>query len=64
MWREKYWRRDSAVPKPLRRATWSIWNEFREMAYMADRPFVVDDGDIREAFGLKASSLDEALAGM
>lgn len=41
-----------------------IWNEFREMAYMADRPFVVDDSDIREAFGLKASSLDEALAGM
>ncbi|GAA2135131.1 NAD-dependent epimerase/dehydratase family protein [Glycomyces algeriensis] len=41
-----------------------IWNEFREMAYMGDRPFVVDDGDFREAFGLKASSLDEALAGM
>jgi nucleoside-diphosphate-sugar epimerase len=41
-----------------------FWNEFREMAYMGDRPFVVDDGDFREAFGLKASSLDEALAGM
>ncbi|MDN3242415.1 NAD-dependent epimerase/dehydratase family protein [Glycomyces tritici] len=41
-----------------------IWHEFIEMAYMADRPFVVDDRDIREAFGLKASSLDEALAGM
>lgn len=40
-----------------------VWNEFREMDYMSDRPFVVDDGDIREAFGLKASSLDEALAG-
>lgn len=41
-----------------------IWLEFIEMAYMTDRPFTADDTDIREAFGLKASSLDEALAGM
>jgi nucleoside-diphosphate-sugar epimerase len=41
-----------------------LWNEFREMAYMVDRPFVVDDADARKAFGLKASTLDEALAGL
>lgn len=39
-----------------------IWHEFIEMSYMSDRPFTADDTDIREAFGLKASSLDEALA--
>jgi nucleoside-diphosphate-sugar epimerase len=41
-----------------------IWHEFIEMAYMSERPFTADDSDIREAFGLKASSLDEALAGL
>lgn len=41
-----------------------LWNEFIEMGYMSDRPYVADDTDIREAFGLKASSLDEALAGL
>jgi nucleoside-diphosphate-sugar epimerase len=41
-----------------------IWHEFIEMSYMSDRPFTADDTDIREAFGLKASSLDEALAGV
>jgi nucleoside-diphosphate-sugar epimerase len=41
-----------------------LWNEFREMGFMSDRPFVVDDTDMRETFGLKASRLDEALAGM
>lgn len=39
-----------------------LWNEFREMNYMSDRPFIVDDTDMRETFGLKASQLDEALA--
>ncbi len=41
-----------------------LWNEFREMNYMSDRPFIVDDTDMRETFGLKASQLDEALAGI
>ncbi|WP_026930412.1 NAD-dependent epimerase/dehydratase family protein [Glycomyces tenuis] len=38
-----------------------VWSEFREMSYMSDRPFVVDDSAIREAFGLNASALDEVL---
>ncbi|MCC3765278.1 NAD-dependent epimerase/dehydratase family protein [Glycomyces sp. TRM65418] len=41
-----------------------LWNEFPETAYMADRPFIVDDTDIREALGVEASSLDEAVAGL
>lgn len=40
-----------------------FWNEFREMGYMVDLPFLVDDTDIRDAFGLKASPLEVALAG-
>lgn len=40
-----------------------LWNEFREMGHMVDRPFVVDDTDIREVFGLQAAPLDKALAG-
>jgi len=39
-----------------------IWNEFREMSYMGDRPFLVDDTETRETFGLKASPLETALA--
>jgi nucleoside-diphosphate-sugar epimerase len=37
------------------------WTEFIEMTYMVDRPFIVDDAAIRETFGLKAATLDEAL---
>ncbi|WP_198667145.1 NAD-dependent epimerase/dehydratase family protein [Glycomyces dulcitolivorans] len=39
-----------------------MWNEFREMSYMSDQPFLVDDGDLREAFGVKASPLDVVVA--
>ncbi|MFG3338298.1 NAD-dependent epimerase/dehydratase family protein [Glycomyces sp. NPDC048151] len=39
-----------------------MFGEFPEMAYMVDEPFTVDDSAIRDTFGLKASSLDEALA--
>ncbi|THV41187.1 hypothetical protein [Glycomyces buryatensis] len=38
-----------------------LWTEFREMGYMSERPFIVDDSDFREAFGLKASSVAAAL---
>ncbi|MFC5186920.1 NAD-dependent epimerase/dehydratase family protein [Actinomadura harenae] len=38
-----------------------IWREFAEMNYMAERPFLVDDSDIRDTFGLKPSTLREAL---
>ncbi|MFG2698689.1 NAD-dependent epimerase/dehydratase family protein [Kitasatospora sp. NPDC048407] len=38
-----------------------LWREFIEMSYMSDRPFQVDDSDIRDTFGLKASTLREAL---
>ena len=39
-----------------------LWREFAEMSYMSERPFVVDDSDIRDAFGLKPSRLRDALA--
>ncbi|MFC8535797.1 NAD-dependent epimerase/dehydratase family protein [Streptomyces sp. NPDC057249] len=39
-----------------------IWREFAEMSYMSERPFVVDDSDIRDTFGLKPSTLREALS--
>ncbi|GAA2710304.1 MULTISPECIES: NAD-dependent epimerase/dehydratase family protein [Streptomyces] len=39
-----------------------LWREFAEMSYMSERPFLVDDSDIRDAFGLKPSTLHEALA--
>ncbi|MFF8815787.1 NAD-dependent epimerase/dehydratase family protein [Streptomyces pactum] len=39
-----------------------LWREFAEMGYMSERPFIVDDGDIRDTFGLKPSTLREALA--
>ncbi|OAR22182.1 hypothetical protein A8W25_29465 [Streptomyces sp. ERV7] len=39
-----------------------VWREFAEMGYMAERPFLVDDSDIRDTFGLKPSTLREALA--
>ncbi|MFJ6517303.1 NAD-dependent epimerase/dehydratase family protein [Streptomyces filamentosus] len=38
-----------------------LWREFAEMGYMSERPFVVDDGDVRETFGLTPSTLREAL---
>jgi len=38
-----------------------LWREFIEMSYMSDRPFLVDDSDIRDTFGLKPSTLREAL---
>ncbi|GLW58614.1 NAD-dependent epimerase/dehydratase family protein [Kitasatospora phosalacinea] len=40
-----------------------LWREFAEMGYMAERPFVVDDGELRAAFGLEAAPLRTALAG-
>ncbi|MDT0344791.1 NAD-dependent epimerase/dehydratase family protein [Streptomyces litchfieldiae] len=39
-----------------------VWREFAEMSYMSERPFLVDDSDIRDTFGLKPSTLTEALA--
>jgi nucleoside-diphosphate-sugar epimerase len=39
-----------------------LWREFAEMSYMSERPFLVDDSDIRDTFGLKPSRLREALA--
>ncbi|MEV7120992.1 NAD(P)H-binding protein [Kitasatospora griseola] len=39
-----------------------LWREFIETGYMSDRPFQVDDSDIRDTFGLKPSTLREALA--
>ncbi|MFD5559251.1 NAD(P)H-binding protein [Kitasatospora griseola] len=39
-----------------------LWREFIETTYMSDRPFQVDDSDIRDTFGLKSSTLHEALA--
>ncbi|MFI1617894.1 NAD-dependent epimerase/dehydratase family protein [Streptomyces lydicus] len=39
-----------------------LWREFAEMSYMSERPFLVDDSDIRDTFGLKPSTLREALA--
>lgn len=38
------------------------WREFAEMGYMSERPFIVDDSDTRDTFGLKPSTLREALA--
>lgn len=38
-----------------------LWREFAEMSYMSERPFIVDDSDIRDTFGLKPSTLSEAL---
>ncbi|MEU9716494.1 NAD-dependent epimerase/dehydratase family protein [Streptomyces sp. NPDC047976] len=39
-----------------------LWREFAEMGYMSERPFVVDDSDVRDTFGLTSSKLREALA--
>ncbi|RRR96932.1 NAD-dependent epimerase/dehydratase family protein [Glycomyces terrestris] len=39
-----------------------LWGEFAEMAYMSSRPFIIDDGDFRAAFGIAASPLDTILA--
>ncbi|MFG2333310.1 hypothetical protein ACGFMM_27310 [Streptomyces sp. NPDC048604] len=39
-----------------------LWREFSEMGSMSERPFLVDDSDIRDTFGLTASTLHEALA--
>jgi nucleoside-diphosphate-sugar epimerase len=39
-----------------------MWSEFREMGYSVDRPYLVDDGDLREAFGVEASPLDVVVA--
>lgn len=39
-----------------------LWREFAEMSYMSERPFIVDDSDIRDTFGLKPSTLRQALA--
>ncbi|MDR3084144.1 MAG: NAD-dependent epimerase/dehydratase family protein [Streptomyces sp.] len=39
-----------------------LWREFVEMSYMSERPFIVDDSAIRDTFGLKPSTLREALA--
>ncbi|MFF3327292.1 NAD-dependent epimerase/dehydratase family protein [Streptomyces sp. NPDC002889] len=39
-----------------------LWREFAEMSYMSERPFLVDDSDIRDTFGVKPSTLREALA--
>ncbi|MEU1478775.1 NAD-dependent epimerase/dehydratase family protein [Streptomyces sp. NPDC005760] len=39
-----------------------LWREFAEMSYMTERPFLVDDSDVRDTFGLKPSTLREALA--
>lgn len=39
-----------------------LWREFAEMGYMSERPFIVDDSDISDTFGLKPSTLREALA--
>ncbi|MBL1083555.1 NAD-dependent epimerase/dehydratase family protein [Streptomyces actinomycinicus] len=39
-----------------------LWREFIEMSYMSERPFIVDDSDIRDTFGLEPSTLREALA--
>ncbi|MHC5263977.1 NAD-dependent epimerase/dehydratase family protein [Streptomyces sp. UC4497] len=39
-----------------------LWREFAEMSYMSERPFIVDDSDIRDTFGLKSSTLRKALA--
>ncbi|GAA0593360.1 NAD-dependent epimerase/dehydratase family protein [Streptomyces crystallinus] len=41
----------------------TVWREFAEMGYMSERPFTVDDSDIRDTFGLKPSTLCEALTG-
>ncbi|MEU0093828.1 NAD-dependent epimerase/dehydratase family protein [Kribbella sp. NPDC006257] len=38
-----------------------LWREFAEMSYQSERPFVVDDRAIRDTFGLKPSTLREAL---
>ncbi|MBO8186394.1 hypothetical protein [Streptomyces spirodelae] len=38
-----------------------LWREFTEMSYMSERPFIVDDSDIRGTFKLKPSTLREAL---
>jgi nucleoside-diphosphate-sugar epimerase len=39
-----------------------VWREFAEMSYMSERPFLVDDSDIRAVFGLESSTLSDALA--
>ncbi|MFJ8011117.1 NAD-dependent epimerase/dehydratase family protein [Streptomyces sp. NPDC096339] len=39
-----------------------LWREFAEMNYMSERPFLVDDSDIGESFGLGPSTLRAALA--
>ncbi|MEU6273253.1 hypothetical protein ABZ871_12725 [Streptomyces populi] len=39
-----------------------LWREFAEMGYVSERPFLVDDSDIRDTFGLRPSTLREALA--
>lgn len=39
-----------------------LWREFAEMSYMSERPFLVDDSDIRDTFGLQPATLREALA--
>ncbi|KIQ65735.1 hypothetical protein TR51_18390 [Kitasatospora griseola] len=38
-----------------------LWREFIETSYLSDRPFRVNDSDIRDTFGLKPSTLREAL---
>ncbi|MER0244217.1 NAD-dependent epimerase/dehydratase family protein [Streptomyces sp. HSW2009] len=40
-----------------------LWREFTELGYMTERPFLVDDTDLRETFGLTASPLGAALVG-
>ncbi|MQY08044.1 NAD-dependent epimerase/dehydratase family protein [Actinomadura macrotermitis] len=40
-----------------------LWNELWEIAYMTDRPFVVDSSGIEDAFGLKPTPLEEVFAG-
>ncbi|MFJ1793348.1 hypothetical protein [Kitasatospora griseola] len=39
-----------------------LWRESIEVSHLSDRPFQVDDSDIRDTFGLKPSTLREALA--
>ncbi|GGQ77914.1 hypothetical protein [Kitasatospora griseola] len=38
-----------------------LWREFIETSHLSDRPVRVDDSDIRDTFGLKPSTLREAL---
>lgn len=40
---------------------WPLMGAIAEMLYQWDIPYLVDDGDFREAFGVEATGLDEAI---